>query len=125
MLTTKEDGCSRSSRETAPLPHLLAVEPQPDGEGNAEEDRKPRKQRVPAAVPERGVHLLAEEREGEAEHRAEDGCGGEGGRGVGEGVDEVQLYRQAVWITYIVSDFGWVRGAEDVQCGHHSEAEYS
>lgn len=108
-LRRKKTG-ARLSRETAILPHLLAVEPQPDGEGNAEENRKAREQRVAAAVPERGVHLLAEEREGEAEHRAEDGGGGEGGRGVGEGVDEVQLYRQAGWITHVVSEFGWVGG---------------
>ena len=57
-----------SPRKRAPRTHPLAVEPQPDGERDAEDDGEAREERVAAAVAQRGVHLLAEEWEDEAEH---------------------------------------------------------
>ena len=49
-----------------------------------------------AAEAERVEHLLAKEREGEAEHRAEDGRSGERARGVCECVDKVELDWEAM-----------------------------
>ena len=90
-----ERGGGGLARERALGAHLLAVEPEEDGEGDAEDDGEAGEEGVAAAEPELVVHLLAEEREGEAEHGAEDGGGGERARGVGEGVDEVELDGQA------------------------------
>ncbi len=83
-VSAREDGrpsCLSTNRrgglagERAGGTHTLAVEPQEDGEGNAEQDGKAGEERVAAAEPERIEHLAAEEREGEAKHRAEDLCG--------------------------------------------------
>ena len=75
--------------------HPLTIEPQPEWERNAERDGQASEERVASSVPERVEHLATEQGEGETEHRPEDGGGGKGAGCESEGVDEVELDRQA------------------------------
>lgn len=84
---------------------LFAIEVDPDREGDTGDDSESRKEGIARTVVQRVEHLLTKERECEAHKRADDRRGGDGRRGITEGVYKVELNRE--------------EGA------HHCETEYT